>query len=160
MRPTLGRVQKQTCEIAKIGFQCGMAWQQIIAVAGVAFLVVLAWRLGAFKTAHLTDSNAARSCFALDFPSLVPSRDVVAPNGRTALLDFGEAGIGAVFSVGDKFATRLWRGGALKNAIVDEAGTLTIITGDITCPSLSVEGLSKAELSAWQARLSRLCEKA
>lgn len=134
-----------------------MGWQQIIAVAGVTLLVILSWRLGALKITRLADSEAAEKRFAQDFPNLRPSHSFVSSDGKVALLDLQRGQVGAVFAVGDKFATRLWSLGGLVS-IESESDRLMIRTGDMTCPTLTVDGLSAAEQSTWRRRLSALCE--
>lgn len=134
-----------------------MGWQQFIAVGGVALLVILAWRLGALKTARLADVDAAEKRFAQDFPSLKPLHGVISAGGALALLALEDGQVGAVFAVGDKFATRLWRSGGLVS-VEDEGDEFVIRTGDMTCPTLTASGLNEAARSAWTQRLSVLCE--
>lgn len=134
-----------------------MGWQQFIAVAGVAVLVLLAWRLGALKTARLVDGKAAEDRFAQDFPYLKPSHSFVSADGELALLTLEDGHVGAVFAVGDKFATRLWRGGEL-TSIESEGDRLVITTGDVTRRTLTTRGLSEADRSILRTRLSALCE--
>ena len=134
-----------------------MGWQQFIAVPGVALLVLLAWRLGALKTARLADSEAAEHRFAQDFPNLKPTHSVISADRELALLGLENGQVGAVFAVGDKFATRLWRGGELVSA-ESEGDRLVIRTGDMSRPTLAMHGLSEADRSVWQELLSALCE--
>lgn len=135
-----------------------MVWQQFIAVAGVAFLVVLAWRLGALKTARLTDGDAASARFAQDFPILKPSHIFVSSDGTAALLDVGEGNVGAVIAVGDRLATRLWRCGDLIG-VTSEGDRLVIETRDMTCPHIRLNGMTESDRTALEPSLSALCEK-
>ena len=135
-----------------------MGWQQIIAVGGVVLLAFLAWRLGALRTARLANIEMAEKRFAQDFPNLKPSHSFVSTDGQAALLFFEDGTAGAVFVVGDKFATRLWRPGALQN-IVSESGRLVIETKDMTRPKLAIKGLEATGAEIWQRRLAALVEE-
>ncbi len=123
-----------------------MAWQQLIPVVGVAFLVFLAWRLGTLKSAHLQDEQSVRVRFAQDFPDLRPDHVILSTDGRAALLVFEGDKLGAVFSVGDRFATRLFRPGDLEESVSD-SGDMSIRTSDITIPYLNIKGIKSGDLN-------------
>lgn len=118
-----------------------MAWQQLLPVLGIALLVFMAWQLGALKSAQLQGEEEARARFAADFPDISPKQVFVGTDGRAALLVFDDARLGAVFSVGDRFATRLFQPGDLEKAPSADHD-ISIETGDITIPYLTIKGVS------------------
>lgn len=124
-----------------------MAWQQLIPIIGVAALVFLAWRLGTLKTARLQDEDGACARFAEDFPDLRPKHVILGADGRTALLVFEGDRLGAVFGVGDRFATRLFHSGDL-GPPRSEGDEISLKTHDITIPYLNVKGVTEGDRDA------------
>lgn len=123
-----------------------MAWQQLIPILGVAALVFLAWRLGTLKTALIQDAESARARFAQDFPDLRPRHVILGADKRAALLVLDGDRLGAVFCVGDRFATRLFRSGDLV-ITHSEGNKISIKTTDITIPYLNIKGAGEADLN-------------
>lgn len=84
-----------------------------ISLAGILVLVGVSYLLGGWRTATVT-AEAAIARLRLDEPDFAPGEWMVGADGRCAAAVSGDRReIALVFAVGDKFASRRFRRGAV-----------------------------------------------
>ena len=114
----------------------------VLSVGGVIAIVLVCWLAGGTSKTVIADADAARIQLQYDEPTFQAAHVLVAGDGRTALLanDSG-TDVAAVMVFGDKFVTRRFGRGAIRNVEMRQqpaGGVMTVLTDDPTCRRIDV----------------------
>ncbi|MBX3574903.1 MAG: hypothetical protein KF694_21345 [Mesorhizobium sp.] len=116
-----------------------------LVVIGVGMIVAAIHFTGGSRGASLATPDAARSRFAIDFPSLTIGRTHVTIDRRSAFLEVAEGRVGLVHAVGAKFLTRLYGPADVTSLRRSGESAVLIRFSDFTFPGARFEFENSAD---------------
>ncbi len=134
----------------------------VLSVGGVIAIVLVCWLAGGTNKTVIAGADAARIQLQYDEPTFQAAHVLVAGDGRTALLanDSG-TDVAAVMVFGDKYVTRRFGRGAIRNVALRQqptGGVMTVLTDDPTCRRIDVviDSGGANGVDFWLSALERL----
>lgn len=133
----------------------------VLAPAGIGFLVLASWLAGGWRSAGMTDLDAALRRLCEDEYDYAPADGVLSADGRSAIFVNAADEIAVVFAVGLDLATRILRPGSvarvqLADPAPDGTRRLTLRLRDFTDPAFRIVLPADADAEGWRARLASL----
>ena len=131
-----------------------------VVVAGIGLIVAAVHLSGGSTGAVVADANAARECFALDFPDRTVRSVHLTRDRLSAFLALDDGRVGVVQVVGGKFLTRLASAASVVGAPRVRQDQVTIRFRDFTWPGGTFTFESEGEAEAVETIFARLRSRA
>lgn len=134
-----------------------LVWVLAGSVVFIAAMVMLNAWLGLSEPAHLASLDDAVRRLDDDSIGFAAGEGVVAPDGRSALVEAGEGGrIGLIIARGSDFVIRYLDPGAVRRVAVSDAGGIVVALNDFAFAPARLDLGSAETARHWAGKLQAL----